>query len=705
MPPLTLSQIPMAVLREIAAQSQPTAESIARVLPEDFHHLTDDIVGLLHGKAPSSAPFPPREVPAEPAPEPVAEPAPEPTPEPVAKPAAAPVEKPAQPQAAPSPEDLARLIEERVRAASAQRFARQPVNPKLFVNIDPSYFVAYQHGQVEGDVAPGIRVEHLPAETAEEGVDPEGRGTVHISWQPLPVPAGRQVMYRVVAANREAPLTTDGLEDLVITTGTAYLDETLGSMGVRHYMVWAYTYPAEDVLEALSSQPTLVGEQLVVFPPENFQLVESKGTITGTWDPLYGHAEMRVYAKLEDDPTDLLDPGNQIIQGVTERRFIYEGAERGRRYLFQLVPTAQFRGSQVLGAGSRVLKQSTSADIQQVELQDPQLFNDGKNDRILLAWTAPPTGSVKIYLSQIPPRPDLIVRPVDLNWIEDDPAFAGEIPTDTSNAASGEIADTTMTWPEGWHEVFITAVNIVGDQAWAGESKVLQRVSPIRDARLIERISSQLITFTWPAGATMVEVGMANQDLRQELLEEDYRRQGGIRVNLAHTGEDITLTPKAIYGGRFTTADSTTLRYRGLKTYSYDLFPVDGGFQLMIWRDESEDRNPPRFTLIHNEHAMPLHPGDGHAVECANVQDIKEKLNHQGPIIFPSRGLTQGIPSMEVRDGSVWWINPNELWGGYLRLFLVDQDGDDDESVPAKVVIEGDVAERLAVHALRGASL
>ncbi|AJE33750.1 putative cell surface glycoprotein [Corynebacterium humireducens NBRC 106098 = DSM 45392] len=684
---LTLSEIPLPVLRGIAALHDPTRDEVSAALPENARHLADDIIALLNGR-PASAP-------AFPAPEPEPEPEPEPViPEPVV-PEPEPVPRST---ATASLQDLARALEEEVRGQTAAEAARQQVDPALFLDIDPALFDRYQYGSTPDHLSPGITVEHHPAPVDEDG-EPQGRGSVLISWEPPAVPAGHQVVYRVVAADREVIASPDGQQTLVTTLGTAYLDEDLGTSGVRHYMVWANVLRSE-LKEALHSQPTLVGERMVVFPPENFQLVESKGTITGTWDPLPGHAEMRVYAKLEQVPVDMRDPGNQVISGVSDRRFIYEAAERGRNYVFQLVPAAEFRGSLILGEGSAELRQATSADIRQVQLNTPQLFNDGRNERIMLSWTAPPTGSVKIFLSQIPPRPTLTVAPVEYSWIEDDPAFVGEIPTDTSEAPAGSTADTTMTWPEGWHEVYITAVNIVGDKAWAGPSEVMQRVSPITEVRLVERLSSQLITFDWPAGARMVQIETSNSPTSRELLEEDYRRQGGVRVQLAHTGEEVTLTPKSFYAGRDTTAEPTHLRYRGLKTYSYDLRTVDNGTQLLIWRNESEDRNPPRFTLVHNPTSLPLHPHDGRPLRCANVQDILDGRQAQGPVIVASHGLSRGRPEVGSANQVTWWVEMPPAATGYVRLFLLDDDQEQDDSLAAKVVVEGDVAERLRIESL-----
>lgn len=686
---LTLSEIPLPVLRDIAALPDPTRDQVSAALPENARHLADDIVALLNGRPASAPAFPEPEPEPEPViPEPVF---PDPAPTPTASPA---------PSTGSSLHDLARALEAEVKGRTAAEAARQQVDPALFLDVDPDLFARYQYGLSPDHQAPGITVEHLPAPLDEDGGS-TGRGSVLISWQPLEVPAGQQVVYRVVAADREVIASPDGQRTLVTTLGTAFLDEDPGTSGVRHYMVWANILQT-SLTEALRSQPTLVGERMVVFPPENFQLVESKGTITGTWDPLPGHAEMRVYAKPEQAPVAMRDPGNQVINGVSDRRFIYEAAERGRNYLFQLVPTAEFRGSLILGEGSAELRQATSADIGQVELHTPQLFNDGRNERIMLSWTAPPTGSVKIFLSQIAPRPTLTVAPVEYAWIEDDPAFIGEIPTDTSEAPAGSTADTTMTWPEGWHEVYITAVNIVGDKAWAGPSKVMQRVSPIGEARLVERLSSQLITFDWPAGARMVQIETSNSPTSRELLEEDYRRQGGVRVQLERTGEEVTLTPKSFYAGRDTTAEPTHLRYRGLKTYSYDLRQVEGGTQLIIWRNESEDRNPPRFTLVHNPTSLPLHPHDGQSLRCANVQDILDGRQATGPVIVATHGLPKGRPENGTADEVTWWVEMPTPATGYVRLFLLDDDQEQDESLAGKVVVEGDVAGRLRLESLLG---
>ncbi|WP_080793006.1 hypothetical protein [Corynebacterium pacaense] len=644
----SLRELPLSLLGEIALLSPPTEDSIRALLLADARMHAADLLGVLEGRTPAPVP--------------------------------APMEEPQPSRHGPSSsrKSLADLIRE--QHAANHRVIE--VDPADFEDIGREFFADFLYGEQSGNPH-GITLtqERDPA-------DPDSRGSVLITWERLDVPATYKVIYRVIAADSEVSQSPDVGEQLVATWGTAFRDNNPGTGGMRHYMVWAHASAGNEA-EMADAQPVLIGERAIAFPPENFKVNESNGVISGSWDPLEGHSAVRVYRTA--GAGELTSPANELTTGVDAHGFTDRLLTRGLTYRFQLVPVVRFRGSDLTGEGGEVISKHVNADIQKVQLSVVERVGDGDNDRIVLSWIAPPTGSVKIFLSRLQPRPDLAMAAVDTFYIDNEEAFIDDVPTKTEEGEAGSLVNTDMPWPSEWHLVYVTPVNIVGERAWAGESSVLQRVSPINEVRLIERVNSQLLTFDWPAGAAFVEVAPVHGH-SLELQEDVYRRQGGVRLNLASTGDTVTLTPRSIWKGDYTEAAPSVVRYRGLKRYSYDIEYAPGRSpQLSIWREGNPDMNPPQFILIYNDNRLPLDPDDGAPVQCQGLQDSQNTL-----LISPD-SLQSGSGEGPAADPDQprWWVDTRPLTpGGYFRLFIRAV-GEPDPDAAERIVVERDVVSRL----------
>lgn len=640
----TLREIPLSVLSNIALLDSPTEESIREMLPAGARSHAADLLTVLEGKTPEPPPAPLKD------------------------------KKPSKHSPSASKKSLADILREQ----SAAKSQKVEVNPDDFEDVGPGDFAVFLHSP-QSENPPGISVTVEP-----DPANPDSRGSVLISWDRLDVPPSSTVIYRVIATNAETSQSPEAGEQLVATWGTAFRDDNPGTGGMRNYMVWAHTSTINE-LDMVQSQPILVGEEVVIFPPENFKVNESNGIVSGSWDPLEGHSSVRVYRTAHHD--DILSPANELTTGIDPHGFTDRALTRGLTYRFQLVPVVSFRGADLTGKGGDVIEKHVHADIQQVALSVVARVSEGDNDKIVLSWTAPPTGSVKIFLSTLEPRPDLSMEPVDTFYIDNEEAFIDDVPTKTEDAPAGTLVNVEMPWPSEWHLVYVTPINIVGERAWAGESTVLQRVAPVSDVRLIERVNSQLLTFDWPAGATLVEVAPVHGAAR-ELQEDAYRRQGGVRLHLASTGDCVTLTPRSIWKGVYTEATPSVIDYRGLKKYSYDIeYAPQSSPQLSLWREENPDMNPPQFMLVYNNNRLPLDADDGIPVQCQGVQD-----SHTTQVISPD-SLQSG--SEIVAEHSRWWVDTRALTpGGYFRLFIRTI-AEPDPRAAEKIIVERDVVSRL----------
>ncbi|MGO1991001.1 MAG: cell surface glycoprotein [Corynebacterium sp.] len=686
-----IHDLPLDVCRRIATLADPTQDAVRDLLPSGLDDqakdaLASDVRGLFEGRTPDPAP--------ERAPEPAPVPAPEPTPEPEPATSPAPSSKnqKKEPKAPMSLADQMKLLldgDAATNTVDESDFERDPIFTQIFQRSDEAFAYSAPEGYTSpGPIKVNYSVEDPAPQDPQASQDPDvtGKESVLITWPKLPNRPKETTLYRVIAADHEAECAPGAGTELVITHGTAFRDERPNSTGLRHYMVWAYTWDGGPA--GLLNAPALfIGEDVAIYPPRDVKLVESNGTVNGSWDAMPGHDEVRVYHARQGYAGRLTDPGNMLVSGVEQSGFSYRVSTRGLNYDFTLAPVVSFRGRTHTGPAIPEQKILVSAEIQKVSLITAGYQPDHNNeDQIILEWEAPPTGQVRVFLTDTAPDPELPLGQVDRGYLDDDDALGSTKWTTDDNSVPGEHVTRTLVWPADWHQVYITPVNIVEQRAWVGDSRVLQRVENITDPQLVERVSGQLITFDWPAGATHINV-RTTQD-RMRLDEDAYRRQGGVRLNLLNTGDKVTLTPAAIWAGKDKYADSPTeITYPGLRAYSYDLTDSPDGFpQLQIWSVGNPDANAPHFRLVHNPSRLPLHIGDGSAVTCAKdgasagpagqpqpTTDLYQSALPSGSLSGPEQG-SQSTPGWGVTSASsqdaTWWIDHTTIDGGYLRLFV-----------------------------------
>ena len=196
-------------------------------------------------------------------------------------------------------------------------------------------------------------------------------------------------------------------------------------------------------------------------------------------------------------------------------------------------------------------------------------------------------------------------------------------------------------------------------------------------------------------------------DPGEELTEDDYRRQGGIRLHLNPLHDKVTLLPKAIHEGRYTKADHATSKdYPGLKLYAYKIeVPQEPGEgvlpKLWIWREDLEDRNQaPRFSLVYRSDRLPLYNEDGEEViRCALSNDQRGAPGEPAPFLNPDT-LAHGFDKAKSW-GEYWLIDlpsegPNAKTSGFIRLFIQpDSDDAATEKGASRVLIDDEAIDSL----------
>lgn len=683
-----IAQVPEYILRAIIREGEPDEGTIRRMLPTRHRHLAAEIRRRLIG-----GPADPAAGAAEPA---AAGPDPDPAPAPAPAGfiARRPAEPPAQAAAAAPAGDAAPAP-----AAAAPDPAR-PVNPVVAefdeltgggaadaAVMDPAdalpatgeHFAQYLGGA--GEPIGEVRVRRRPVADGAR---------IELTWADPPGVTEPVRIYRVIAADGEARPNPDEGPLALTTVGHGYVEAERDGVAFRHYQVWLNA--GADLRAALDAQPRLVGEDIAVAPVPGFVTRVSQGVVEGTWATVPGYAGIRVYAAPAADPGPLEVPGNLLAEGVTARGFEHRAPVRGAAMRYRLVPEVEFRGRRVVAAaGGRVAEVHVPAELAAVELQLCERFTDaGGDDRIALSWYAPAAGVVRIYLGDRSPAPDLSFEQVPEEALARDPALApANLVGSYAPGPEGAQRDERVMWPAGLDEVHLTPVTVVDGRAAVGVTRVLQRVAPIRDAELAERGAGQLITFAWPAGAAMVKVETAplgaadpaDRVFRGELDEAGYRRAGGIRLRLDPFGATVTLTPRSIYAGRETAAEPAVLTYRGLRTYRWRLEPDPRGLLLRLWCSGAEDRNPPRFQLVHHPTRLPLCPEDAAEAGAGVLRTTPVEagtgraLAEPGIVLAPD-ALAGGYDAAAA--GPAWLVAAGELSrlrpGQWLRPFILDGD-------------------------------
>lgn len=733
-----ISAIPFPDLLKVSSLVNPNREKIKEVLDGYTDDVIDKLVALLNGQSepratsksnasksdtaksaaavsnespepemlePVQAAADPVEPTAAPQPETMFEPQPSESPKPPVKQSLFQDPEPQpEPQPAPKPKkpkagSLAAQLKA-IQDAKEERLKR--VDPDDFEDIERGSFAKYDWSASEKpQTEVMVDLENLHSATDDTSTPT----TALVYWGGISVPEDHEVLYLLVADDLEQERSPESGHQLVITRGTAFRDTIDESAGMRHYMVWAYVAPRDNIALFLEVQPIFVGEKAIALPPSDLKVVESNGVVNGTWTPKRGHAKVMVFVRQSLDRRDLDSPENCLKEKVDGRGFNYTVPVRGATYDFQLFPEIEFRGNMVRGSGGEVKQLTISADIQQIELLEASLIireagsRDAGNDTIVLRYIHPPTGEVKIYLTQTEPAPDLIGQEVDNSYIGDDDALGTTQWSLTSEGNPGEEITLETMWPGDWSQVYCVPVNVVGEKSMVGEPKQIRRVASIKDFDLIQRVDSQLITFDWPSGAQMVEVQQEQKPV-QELIEDDYRRQGGIRLHLNPLQDHVTLLPKAIHEGKYTKADHpTTKTYPGLKLYSYmiDVPPGPGPVifpKLWIWREDLEERSRGiEFKLVYRPDRLPLHVDDGEAIKCVASNDQQGDAPGTPSYFLTPESLAKGKEATRAR-GEYWLIelrSEGPRTSGFIRLFIQPK-GEDapQDKVASRVLIDDD---------------
>ncbi|MDO5051566.1 MAG: hypothetical protein Q4E05_01585 [Pseudoclavibacter sp.] len=555
--------------------------------------------------------------------------------------------------------------EQEPAAAEARLATTQTEPPEPDLSVDPEGFAPYEYGS--GDERP----KRVHASIRD--------GVVQLSWPAADPeqPGGEFVVDRLVAGDEYAPYSPDASRVVAVTRGQAAVDELPFSHAVRHYQLWRNRGDSEA--DAKRRQPVLSAQAAIVAPVLEMDLREDEGRVIGQWRVLPGTTRVQVFripvqkaAGASGDPLYRILADEANLGG-----FVDTEADRGQRYLYQVFAEAELDGVSRLSApiSNELLVSAVHEPVRDLsfELEDSEdapLFD--------LRWSVPPGGQVVVYRTDRPPQPGIDRQALPAAALADAglPESAKLAHPITLEGEQGSMRD--VPWPRGWTRAYFTAVVLVADRAFVGNTVRGVRVPKVRRPKIVERVNRQVLTFEWPQGADVVlayksgrgvgsEIALQGQAL--EVSRSDYRERGGFEFEagqLDATGCDLHLVPVAFDGGQRVTADAEVVGYAGLLRIEYRTLvqPGPGGvpdISLQL-RSESDVLHAPPFVLVYRQDRLPLTIDEGRAIAVYREGGQAQRRFTPSPLTrVPGPASTWRVESQSFAQEA----RP----GGYLRLF------------------------------------
>jgi hypothetical protein len=283
------------------------------------------------------------------------------------------------------------------------------------------------------------------------------------------------------------------------------------------------------------------------------------------------------------------------------------------------------------------------------------------NSRVGLGWTRPGPVEVRIYRSGQRPAADAGDTELPVVALEQAGLLEAErlmyrVETDGDRQRMTGVSVSDVSG-----RVHFTPVSIRGTVARVGRTRTHRRLAPVTQARLVQRVSWQLVSFGWPDGATHVHVhltrpgGQVADPLQHAVAtvdREEWLLRGGIQLRGVLRGPATLHVTPVITGQPTEAGPSTPVEYPGLVTVSYRLQAVGGNTQLLRRflrtrtlevRSDTGGSRRLRFTLVHNPERLPLSSLDGVQVHQRSAQLVRDEWVSLGEFTMPAGGFTRAF--------------------------------------------------------------
>lgn len=538
------------------------------------------------------------------------------------------------------------------------------------LDLSTEDFCEYEYGESDHPVA-------------ELTITPRGGGYA-LEWPEFATGRREIALYRVVSSDTDPAYKPEAGALVAVTENTYASDDTPPASAVRYLQVWCHV--GHDVEDATAHQPVLIAQGHIVSPVTGFRVTEDEGTVIGQWSVWPGVTAVRVLRIPLEGNRKVSNDSRYRILGLEANLggFVDRDAERGKRYLYRAICEAEVEGvtrlsqhTQAEVAVSVVLTPVTDLRISAHGGDGDQRDGDQRDgdQRFDLEWTNPGAGQVVVYRTESGPKPGITDEVLAESALE----LSGGLPRAARlvhPVVSGEASSrmTGVSWPRGWIRAYFTPVTVLGGTVQVGTTVTVTRpLPPVQNARVIERCTEQILTFSWPEGAASISVYVGptqvpaeyalTQNAVAEVSRSVYERDGGLHfpAPLPAVGCSVHVVPVTFTAGDRIVGAPTTVEYPGLLRVWYDVTRLgEGGAAAVDIRLIPEIDNPtaPPFVLVHNPTRLPLSASDGIPLDVylAGAADA-------------TRGKSFRPPSLSGADAGLSWTADVAGLTGFIRLF------------------------------------
>lgn len=635
-------------------------------------------------------------VPAPPAPQPSTSTPPVPAP-PVPAPPAPAAASPTPP--VPGPPASGSLASGSAASGSA---THEPATPAQPARVPQPRFPRFDYSQDGVEAWGDVSVHSVPG--------PSGQDILSYSWAEVE----GEPLYRIVTSDLEEPINPDEYETIGVSEETFFDDANPPTSPFRFVTVWAY--PRNPHNPNVLHQGRLIARSLFVHPLKNWQIRSVDGTAVSEWETIEAVPGASVNVEIARLPQGE-QPGRFMrAMAWLEHAFPDNGTgyrtgfqdtevEEGNDYTYVAAVRVRIGDVDRYSTPSRERYSAEPGAISRVT--DLQVTHDEAQENWELEWTKPSSGDVQIYRTFKKPDAGAVDR-AELPTSSlaeaglDEESRLRSMPRPLLGASGRPIGSKwrmdTVKWPEGeeWDSAYLTPVTVLGERCVIGEPVAQKRARRVEGAKIVQRMTWQLVTFAWPGNAHSVslhrtgkgEALTAESPVEASIEREEYERSGGfiLKDPLPSEGADLYLSSVSYFQGKPIRSIPTLVEADPLWGHSYAFeWPamsrtflsrvrshnvVTVHVQAMLGRCPQELL--PKLRLVYNPDRLPLLASDGVAVRLHAQKPGSEPTESSFEMIAPSSGST--VVYFDAKDAELG----SERKGGYFRLMVIPEESGED---------------------------
>lgn len=468
---------------------------------------------------------------------------------------------------------------------------------------------------------PATAFGHLSADLEDDGV--------RLAWTPAPERAP-VTLYRIVESTSNWPSGAPELGGLVGVTrsnsGTAQLHP---AGPVTYLAVWVNQ--GDTLLAAAHSQPRLVGVGQVVWPPKELSVqVTANRTVAALLSaPEGSRVEVQRFPK---GATISYDINREIDRElVSSTGFRDLNPPMGDDIVYAAFCVAELADGQSMVSAPLTAVAHVTPEVQQIKVQVSR--SESTPGAYNISWLRPSHGKVYLYATPEHPPHGLENESRTAEIIEGQGLTRERRINYPPSDLGGLMTIKDYVVDPTWVRAHFVAVHWVSEESvWVGPAVSMVTPHAPTYAEIVERVDSEIVTFSWPEGVTVVQAyqGPRGQTLDPresepiaQLTSDEYIRMGGMRITrtLPSNGCALHLYGVVYLDGRPMYSEATSLDYPGITRLDYQVVPYghDGmpsqpgarPASYRIFAEVDDELHDTPLAIVGQLTRLPLHPQDG----------------------------------------------------------------------------------------------